>query len=420
MMIKTKFNYKHTVFAAYISYIVQALVNTISPLLFVVYSERLGLSLLKISILITINFIIQLVSDICSTFFLTRLGYKRGVILAQLLVITGLCLMPVLTSVMASKFAALLISSTIMCAGGGLIEVIVSPIVEAIPGDKKASDMSILHSFYCWGQVIVIIMTTIYLAVFGIEKWSTLPLVFTVFPLTAAIIFYFAPVNQLEADNSKHGFSHLIRQNGFFTMIIIMVAAGASEVAIAQWASLFAEKGLGISKSLGDLLGPSAFAVAMGLSRVIFSKYASRIRMEKWMFASFALCIVSYLITVFSSAPAISFIGFALCGISVAILWPGTYSLGAEFIPTGGTLMFALFAFSGDLGCTLGPDLIGIVSDAVIKNGGFLTSVISGDETAAALKCGILFAIIFPVLGLVASAVLIRKMKRTRTEKNKL
>lgn len=407
-------NYKHTVGAAYISYIVQAIVNTISPLLFVVYSERLGLSLLQISVLITFNFVIQLSVDLASTLFVTGLGYRRSVVLAQILATLGLCLMPTLTAIMPSKFIALLISSTVMCSGGGLIEVIVSPIVEAIPGDKKASDMSILHSFYCWGQVIVILITTAYLSVFGIESWSFLPLIFTVFPLTALAIFLFAPINELEGDTERRGFSHLRRQNGFLTMVIIMVAAGASEVAIAQWASLFAEKGLGVSKSIGDLLGPCAFAVAMGFSRVIFGKYASRIRLERWIAASFALCIVAYAITVFSSVPAISFVGFALCGISVAILWPGTYSLGAEFIPTGGTLMFAFFAFSGDLGCTLGPDLIGIVSDAVIKNGSFLTSFISGDTTAVALKCGILFAMIFPISGLVASIVLLNKMKKTR------
>ena len=196
-------------------------------------------------------------------------------------------------------------------------------------------------------------------------------------------------------------------------MVLIMVAAGASEVAIAQWASLFAEKGLGISKSLGDLLGPCAFAVAMGLSRVIFGKYASRIRLEKFIAASFALCIVAYLITVFSTVPALSFVGFALCGISVAILWPGTYSLGSQFIPTGGTLMFAIFAFSGDLGCTLGPDLIGFVSDSVIKNGSFLTSILSTDATAIALKTGILTALIFPVIGFIASIILIRKIGKS-------
>ena len=411
-----KFNYKHTVFACYISYIVQAIVNTLSPLLFVVYSERLGLSILQISILITFNFVIQLAVDIGSTLFINRLGYRRGVILAELLVITGLVLMPTLTALMTSKFAALLISSTIMCSGGGLIEVIVSPIVEAIPGDKKASDMSILHSFYCWGQVIVVIVTTIYLSTFGLDDWIYLPLIFALFPLAAGFMYLFVPIEQLRENEARSGFSHLLHQNGFITMIVIMVCAGASEVALSQWASLFAEKGLGISKSLGDLLGPCAFAVAMGLSRVIFSKYASRIRLEKWMFASFVLCTVSYLITVFSTVPAISFLGFALCGISVAILWPGTYSLGAEFIPTGGTLMFALFAFSGDLGCTLGPDLIGIVSDYVIQNGSNLSSILSGDATSLALKVGIFTAIIFPIMGSVASLVLVKKMKSTRNK----
>ena len=415
-MVNANSTYKHTVIACYISYVVQAIVNTISPLLFVVYSEKLGLSLLEISLLITFNFVIQLTVDLCSTFFVTGLGYRRCVVLAEILATAGLFLMPTLTILMPSKFLALLISSTIMCSGGGLIEVVVSPIVEAIPGDKKASDMSILHSFYCWGQVIVILITTLYLTVFGIESWSFLPFIFALFPIAAGIMFIFVPVNQLDGDGKSYGFSHLRRQNGFFAMVVIMVAAGASEVAIAQWASLFTEKGLGISKSLGDLLGPCAFAVAMGLSRVIFGKYASRIRLEKWIFASFALCIASYLITVFSTLPALSFLGFTLCGVSVAILWPGTYSLGAQFIPSGGTLMFAFFAFSGDLGCTLGPDLIGIVSDFVVKNGSSVFSFLKGDVTAVALKIGILTALVFPTTGLIASAVLIKKMNKSRNE----
>ena len=412
MMMKN--NYKNTLTACYIAYIVQAIVNTLSPLLFVVYSEKLGLSIFEITVLITFNFVIQLTVDIGSTFFAMRIGYRRCVILAQVLATIGLCLIPVLCSVMSSSFAALLISSTIMCAGGGLIEVIVSPIVEAIPGDKKASDMSILHSFYCWGQVIVVLLTTAYLSAFGIDAWSVLPIIFALFPITALVMFSFVPINELRADEQRRGFKCLIKQNGFFTMVLIMICAGASELAISQWASLFAQKGLGISKSLGDLLGPCAFAVAMGLSRVTFGKFASKIKLERFMLASFTLCAISYIIIVFSPHPAISFFGFALAGVSVAILWPGTYSLGAEFIPTGGTLMFAFFAFSGDLGCTLGPDLIGVISDKVIENGGTFASLLSDDPIASALKCGILFAIVFPMLGIISSLILISKIKKSR------
>ena len=412
MMMKN--NYKNTLTACYIAYIVQAIVNTLSPLLFVVYSEKLGLSIFEITVLITFNFVIQLTVDIGSTFFVRRIGYRRCVILAQVLAAIGLCLIPVLCSVMSSSFAALMISSTIMCAGGGLIEVIVSPIVEAIPGDKKASDMSILHSFYCWGQVIVVLLTTAYLSAFGIDAWSVLPIIFALFPITALVMFSFVPINELRADEQRRGFKCLIKQNGFFTMVLIMICAGASELAISQWASLFAQKGLGISKSLGDLLGPCAFAVAMGLSRVTFGKFASKIKLERFMLASFTLCAISYIIIVFSPHPAISFFGFALAGVSVAILWPGTYSLGAEFIPTGGTLMFAFFAFSGDLGCTLGPDLIGVISDKVIENGGTFASLLSDDPIASALKCGILFAIVFPMLGIISSLILISKIKKSR------
>ncbi len=412
-------DYKQTLTACYIGYIVQAIVNTLSPLLFVVYSDKLRISILEISILITYNFAIQIIMDLGSAFFINKLGYRRSVVLAHILCTAGLILMSALTAILPWKFISILIASTFMCAGGGLIEVIVSPIVEAIPGDAKASAMSILHSFYCWGQVAVVLLTTLYFAVFGIDRWIFLPAIWALVPFIGFIMFTSVPINELPGDKESQKFSSLAKQKGFFPMLIIMICAGASEVGIAQWASLFAERGLGVSKTLGDLIGPCAFAVFMGIGRVLFGKVASSIRLERWICASFGLCIAAYLIISLSSSPILSLFGFALSGLSVAILWPGTYSMGATFIPMGGTLMFALFALGGDTGCTLGPDTVGIISDTVAKYGaGIFGNIIKGDIASVSLKTGILAAAIFPIIGFITSLIFALKTSKKENKQH--
>jgi fucose permease len=413
-----KFNFKHTLTACYIGYIVQAIVNTLSPLLFIIFNEQLGLSLTEISILITVNFIVQISMDFASTFFVNVLGYRKSVVIAELLATVGLISMSLFTVFVPNKFVALLASTILMSMGGGIIEVVVSPIVEAIPGDQKASAMSILHSFYCWGQLAVVLLTTLFLAVFGMGAWIALPILYATVPAIGALMFTSVPVNQLESGGEKPSFKSLIKQRGFWLMVVIMICAGASEVSMAQWGSLFAEVTLGIPKALGDLLGPSVFAICMGLGRVIFGRVADKIRLERWLCASFALCIVAYLVTTLFNIPLIASIGFALSGISVAILWPGTYSLGAKEIPTGGTLIFALFALSGDIGCTLGPDLVGIVSDAVSASGnGFLSILISGSGISAGLRTGLFLATLFPIIGFIASLILSVKLSKNKSDK---
>lgn len=413
-----KFNFKHTLTACYIGYIVQAIVNTLSPLLFIIFNEQLGLSLTEISILITVNFIVQISMDFASTFFINVLGYRKSVVIAELLATVGLISMSLFTVFVPNKFVALLASTILMSMGGGIIEVVVSPIVEAIPGDQKASAMSILHSFYCWGQLAVVLLTTLYLFVFGMGAWIALPILYATVPAIGALMFTAVPVNQLESGGEKSSFKSLIKQKGFWLMVVIMICAGASEVSMAQWGSLFAEVTLGIPKALGDLLGPSVFAICMGLGRVIFGRVADKIRLERWLCASFALCIVAYLITTLCGIPAVASMGFALSGLSVAILWPGTYSLGAKEIPNGGTLIFALFALSGDIGCTLGPDLVGIVSDAVSASGnGFLSILISGSGISAGLRTGLFLATLFPIIGFIASLILSVKLSKNKSDK---
>lgn len=409
-----KLSYRHTVGACYLSYIVQAVVNNLAPLLFVTFSSDLGISLSEISVLITVNFAVQIAVDLSSAVFVDRIGYRASLILAETLAALGLFAYGLLPQVMEAKFAALLIAALLSAVGGGLIEVVVSPLLEALPMKNKASSMSLLHSFYSWGQALVILLSTVYFLTAGRSNWYPLPMVWAILPLLGALLFLFVPIKSLptEGQTLKSSVRSLVRNRLFWYMLAVMVCSGASEIAMSQWASLFAEEGLGVSKTVGDLLGPCAFALMMGVGRLIYAACGKKMRLELWIVASSLLCIVSYLLCALSPLAGFSLFGCALCGLSVALLWPGTYSLGAKHLSAGGTAMFALFAFAGDIGCTVGPDLVGFVSDAVLAGKfGFLASLVPGDETAVALKTGMLSAAVFPLISLVFALLLFREKK---------
>lgn len=411
-------NYKHTKITCYLSYIVQGIINNFSPLLFVVFKESLGLSMIELSILITVNFSVQICVDLISSFTIRHWGYRCCIILAQSFCAAGLLSITVLTTIMQNSFVALIISTVIMSAGGGLLEVLVSPIFEALPRDEKSSSMNLLHSFYCWGQVAVVALSTLFFALVSIDNWRVLPLLWALAPVITLICFTFVPLRQLEGDIcSNHRFSLLAKNKSFWFMIIIMLCAGAVELAMAQWASIFCEISLNIPKTLGDLVGPCAFAVFMGIGRVIFGKSKPK-RIDKWISISFAGCFISYIITAFSPHPIISLFGFALCGLSVSILWPGTYIMGAEELHQGGSLMFALFAFSGDIGCVVGPDLVGIVSEATQDNNiSVICSIFNGTSAEISMKIGFLIASIIPAIGFIISILLIKTRNKRHNRK---
>lgn len=382
-------SYNHTMRASYIGYIVQAIVNTFMPLLYVTFGTDYGISIDRISVLITINFTVQLIIDFASSQFVNRVGYKKCVIAAHLLATAGLVMLSILPNIMNDHFLGILISMLFSSAGGGLIEVIVSPIVEACPCDNKEAHMSMLHSFYCWGHVFVVIISTLFFAVFGIENWRYLTLIFAAVPFFNAFYYAAVPIKTLEEENGSEsmGLLGLAKNKTFWLMMLLMLCAGACELSVSQWASAFAEKALGISKTVGDLAGPLSFATLMGISRVLFSKLSHRISLEKYMLASCVLCFISYLVTSLSPIPIISLIGCAMCGFSVGVMWPGTYSLASKDLRGGGTAMFAILALAGDLGCTTGPTLVGFVAGA------------AGDD----LKIGILSASIFSVIMILGS-----------------
>ena len=393
--------YKHTKYASYIGYITQAIVNNLAPLLFVTFNEAYGISLEKIGLLVSINFAVQILVDLLSVKFIDRIGYRVGAVGAHIFAVAGLVCMGVLPGIMENTYAALVIAVCLSAIGGGLTEVLISPIVESLPGDEKASAMSILHSFYCWGHVAVVILSTLYFSIAGIANWRYLPLLWALVPLFNTFLFAKVPLRVLVEESQRMPLKKLFSSGIFWMLLLLMVCAGASELSMSQWSSLFAEQGLNVSKTMGDLLGPCMFAVLMGLSRLIYGILGSRVNVRQGLMGSAALCIAGYLLAVLSPYAGLSLAGCAVCGFSVGFMWPGTFSLGVEDFAAGGTAMFALLALAGDLGCSAGPGLVGAVSGWAQK------ASLVGDP----LKLGLGVAIVFPVVMLAGMLLLKRMVK---------
>ena len=378
-----KYSYDCTMRACFIGYIVQAIVNNFVPLLFLTFQRTYHIPLQQITLLVTFNFGIQLLTDLLSVAFVDRMGYQASMVLAHILSALGLICLTVLPEWMGHPFAGILISVIIYAVGGGLLEVLVSPVVEACPSTHKEKAMSMLHSFYCWGHVGVVLFSSIFFKLAGIENWKLLAVLWAVIPILNALVFTRVPIAPVLPEGEEGmTIGTLFQNRTFWLLFVMMICAGASEQSVSQWASLFAEKGLGISKTAGDLAGPMAFAFLMGASRAFYGNYGEKINLDRFMAVSSVLCILSYLCLVFMPVPVLSLAGCALCGLSVGILWPGTFSRASKALPAGGTALFALLALGGDIGCSGGPTLVGMVSGMCKGN----------------LKAGILAALIFPVL----------------------
>lgn len=383
-------NYNHTMYACFIGYIVQAIVNNFVPLLFLTFQATYNIPLSKITMLVTINFGLQLLIDLLSVSFVDRIGYRASMLLAHICAAVGFLLLTILPEIFSDPFIGLLIAVTIYAIGGGLLEVLVSPVMEACPTDNKEKAMSLLHSFYCWGHVGVVLFSTLFFKLFGIENWKILAVLWAIIPIINTILFTKVPMASLiEEGETGLTIPQLFSKKIFWLFLLIMVCAGASEQSVSQWASTFAEKGLGVSKTIGDLAGPMAFAILMGTARAFYGKYGERINLDLFMIYSGILCVISYLCIALVPSPIFGLIGCALCGLSVGILWPGSFSKASASIRGGGTAMFALMALAGDLGCSSGPTLVGMVSSHF------------GDS----LNIGILSAIIFPILFLIGIGV---------------
>lgn len=388
--------YRRTVRACFAGYVVQAVLNNFVPLLLLTFQGQYGISLSSLTLLVTVNFTLQLLVDLLSTALVDALGCRRCALLAHALAAAGLVSLTVLPEWTADPFHGLLIAVVLYAAGGGLLEVLVSPIVEACPSDNPEQAMSLLHSSYCWGQVAVVLVSTVFFALFGVENWKTLARLWAILPAVNFIRFTYVPIPPLLPEGEAgQTVGSLLRRRLFWVLMLMMLCAGACEQAMAQWASAFAEKGLGLGKALGDLLGPMLFAAAMGTVRTLYGKLGRRWDLSRFMLLGSALCVAGYLLAALSQQPTLGLLGCALCGLSVGVLWPGTYSIASGRIPHGGAVLFALLALAGDLGCAAGPALVGLASGA-------------GE---AGLRSGFLTAAVFPVV-LTAAILLYRRTKR--------
>lgn len=389
-------NYRKTLIACYMGFVTQAIAANFAPLLFLTFHKSYGIPLGKIALISSVFFITQLIVDILCAHFADVIGYRKCVVGSQMLSAIGLIGLAFLPQITADPFTGIIISTILYAIGSGLTEVLVSPIVEACPFEHKEAAMSLLHSFYCWGAVGVILLSTLFFSLFGIENWKVLSCIWAVIPLCNVFNFAVCPIEHPTEDGKGLSIGSLLKIPLFWLAILLMICAGASELSMAQWASAFAESALGLSKSMGDITGPCMFAVTMGISRSLYGKYGEKLDLMKFMIGSGALCLGCYLIASLSQLPLAGLAGCMICGFSVGIMWPGTISICSAKIPSGGTAMFALLAMAGDMGGALGPAIVGNISQN------------AGDD----IQKGLLAGCVFPAV-LVISVLFVKKLSRS-------
>ena len=376
--------YTHTRIAAYIGYTVQAIINNFLPILFIALQNVYRISYEQLGRLIVVNFLTQLFTDILTPKIVAVTGYKKAAVLCQGLAAAGLVLLVFLPRLLPSPYLGIVISIVVYAFASGLIEVILSPLIEALPSSNRRGAMSILHSFYCWGQAFTAVGTTLLILLFGYRNWFYVPLIWAIVPLINLFNFWRAPVIEPPREQQSGNAKKLLANPLFRTFMVIMLCAGASEIAMAQWASLFAQQALGVSKTVGDLAGPCAFALFMGTGRLLYARFAARLSFRRVLLLLSGVCSLCYLTAAFTASPVLSLAACALCGFTVSVFWPGTYSAGAVEFPGSGTMMYSLFAMCGDLGCCSGPWLVGLIADQ------------------AGLKIGLAASAVFPVILFVA------------------
>jgi len=389
---KIKNDYGHTIYASYIGYITQAIVNNFVPLLFLTFQSQYDISLEMLGLLVTINFGVQLFVDFIAAKFIDKIGYRIAIVAAHVFSVIGLIGLAVFPELLP-PYAGIVLAIVFYAIGGGILEVLVSPIVEACPTTKKEAAMSLLHSFYCWGHVFVVLASTLFFTLAGIENWKWMAVIWAIVPFANAVYFSLVPIANIVEDGKGMSIKELFKNKTFWILFLLMICSGASEQGMSQWASAFAESGLKVSKTVGDLAGPCLFAVLMGTSRALYAKLSDKISLKAAMVGSGCLCVVCYLLAAFAPHPVLGLIGCAVCGFSVGIMWPGTFSLASNSLPAGGTAMFAFLALAGDLGCGSGPTIVGAVAERF------------GDD----LKIGVLSAVVFPILLVIVNLLLKKK-----------
>ncbi len=392
-------NYKKTLIACYLGFVTQAITANFTPLLFLTFKGTYGISLEKIALIPFVFYITQLLVDLAATKYADKIGYRTCVVVSQVVSALGLILMAILPEVLPVPFIGILISVVLYAIGSGLVEVLVSPIVEACPFENKDGVMSLLHSFYCWGAVGVILGSTLFFAGFGIENWKILTFIWALVPLYNTFNFINCPIERLTEEGESMGVRKLLKTPLFWLMIMLMICAGASEATMTQWTSAFTEAAIKIPKTIGDLLGPCLFAAFMGVTRVIYGKFSEKLNLTKVMLICGIVCAACYLVASLSALPILGLAGCAICGFAAGIMWPGTICVSSQKFPKGGTAMFAFLALAGDLGAAVSPSMVGSLAEMAGGN----------------LKTGLLAATIFPVL--LVCGLLILKIKVNRTAK---
>ena len=387
-------NYKKTLIACYLGFVTQAITANFAPLLFLTFKNTYGITLEKIALIPMVFYLTQLLVDLAATKFADKIGYRACVLASQVVSAAGLVLMAILPDALPVPFAGILLSVVLYAIGSGLIEVLISPIVEACPFENKDGVMSLLHSFYCWGAMGVILGSTLFFAVFGVENWKILTFIWALIPLYNTLNFINCPIERLVEDGKSMGIRNLLKAPIFWLMILLMVCSGASEATMAQWASAFTESAVGVSKTVGDLAGPCLFAMFMGIARMLYGKFSERLDLTRVMLICGAMCAGCYLLASLSASPILGLAGCALCGLSVGIMWPGSISISSQSCPRGGTAMFAFLALAGDLGAMVSPAMVGSISEMAGGN----------------LKTGLLIATVFPVV-LVVGLIILRSVK---------
>ena len=399
-----KRDYDLTIRVCFVTCVVQAVVINFAPLLFVMFSREFGLPMSSLTALISVNFGIQLVIDASSVFFLQRLGYKGAMLLSHICCSAGLLLLPILPVKLSNSFVGLIIPTLLYGIGAGLIEVIVSPIVESCPIENSETTMSLLHAFYSWGYAAVVLLSTAFFAVFGISRWQILTLIWAMIPLVNMLLITRAPMPPVtRIEGGMSGIGRLFKTPAFLLALVMMICSGGSEQAVCQWSSAFAESALGVSKTMGDLLGPTFFAITMGIARTLFGKLGGKLDLGKCMLGSSALCIVCYLTLSFSRAPVLSLVACGMTGFACGIFWPGTLSMISDRITNGGSAMFSLLALAGDIGCNVGPSFAGAVASA------------KGDD----LRAGLSAATVLPVVMFIC-VLLFTRQKNSRGNQAKI
>ena len=391
-------NYKKTLTACYLGFVTQAISANFTPLLFLTFIGSYGITLEKIAMIPMVFYLTQLLVDLAATKYADKIGYRTCVVASQVLSAVGLVLMAILPEVFPVPFIGILIAVVLYAMGSGLIEVLLSPIVEACPFENKDGMMSLLHSFYCWGAMGVILGSTLFFAIFGVENWKILTIIWALVPLYNTFNFINCPIERLMEDGKSMGIRKLLKTPIFWLMILLMVCSGASEATMSQWASAFTESAIGVSKTVGDLAGPCLFAMFMGITRMLYGKFSEKLDLTKVMLGCGIMCAVCYLVASLSALPILGLAGCALCGLAVGIMWPGSISISSQNCPRGGTTMFAFLALAGDLGATVSPTMVGTLSEMAGGN----------------LKTGLLAATIFPVI-LVVGLLILKKSVNTKT-----